>query len=400
VSETNHKTYECTLTVAGNWILPEADMNSTPTVEAGSTVSATFVKDEADSSYGSLRWIVRIRRPSEYQNKTFTLKVGYTLNGKKKTCVISGITFTAAEIEKARVVDKVRLVDGSNVYESGSGLVSQTVSRGATKNLQMEIHYADDADDTWEQLTPDEWSISPDSKSVKVAKSTDGYNLTFDVADYAKTVTVNCTTHYSDSNGASAEGPGIQFTCNPVSILVDNGVPVTQTKYPVTRGTTQQVSFTIQNLEGARLYLLSKSDSTDANSMRVSLSGSDASITVSADTSQTKTFYFGVQTADGTKLPESIACGLTLVPGAANLYNSSLGKLSGGIYIPIATAVSSFDSTKTTPVGSGSVDLYLLDGEKITYTANNSTSRYNMSYSGTTYKYGYPEHRISGWIQK
>jgi hypothetical protein len=375
-------------------------MSGVPKVEEGSTVSATFTKDEGDSSYGSLRWKVQIKRPSEYQGRTFTLKVSYTLNGTKKTCVISGITFTPADIEKAREIQRVRLVDGSSVYESGGGIVSQTASRGQTRTLQMEVQYADA--DSWERLDPEDWSIAPDDAAVKVAANGSGYTLTLNVEDYARAVTVNCTTHYTDSSGGRADGPSVQYQFNPVSIVVDNGVPSTQKKYPVTRGTTEQVSFAIENLEGAKLYLLPKSDSTDANSMRVSLSGQAATITVAADTNQTKTFYFGVQTADGTKLPDSIACGLTLVPGAANLYDSSLNVISGGTYIPIATAnsISSFDSSKSTPVGSGTVTLYTLGGDPIVYTANSGTSRYNMEYKGTTYKYGYPEHRISGWVKK
>jgi hypothetical protein len=133
--------------------------------------------------------------------------------------------------------------------------------------------------------------------------------------------------------------------------------------------------------------------------MRTSVSGTSASVTInsSATAGQARTYTFGVQLASGEKLDASICCVVSLKPDEANLYTSTGQKL-GGTFIPLANTIRSYDSTKNVPTGSQTVDLYLLDGTKITYKANGKISLYDMSFNGTSYFYGNPS-GIPGWAK-
>jgi hypothetical protein len=187
---------------------------------------------------------------------------------------------------------------------------------------------------------------------------------------------------------------------SPVTIALDNGAPSTQKTYPVTCGTTEQMSFTVANMEGASLMLLDKSDEQDSSTMRISMSGTNASVTVASGALHKMTFYFGVRAADGTELPSSISCEVGMMPGTANLYLNTAMNQAADTFIPLLNnSFKQYDSTKSIPKGSGTVQIYTLSKGVITYSATSEACMYRMSYNGSNYKFGNPEYRISGWIR-
>jgi hypothetical protein len=394
-STTDHKNYTATLTAEGNYLQPDVDMSVSPVVLQGSTVDASFVKDNA-SSTGVLRWKVQIRRPSDYKGNSYTLKIGLTLHKKQLVATKNNISFTAADDEKGKTIEKVRLVDNNQLYNE-TGIISVDASRGGAKSLTMQAKYAESAD--WITLDSDEWSITPDNSSVRASAGGGGYSLSMGIKDYTKTVVVNCRTRYFRGD-QSGDGPTLQLKFNPVTIALDNGAPSTQKAYPVTCGTTEQMSFAIRNLEGASVVILDRSDAQDASSMRVSASGKNASVTVATNAAQKKTFYFGVRAADGTELPSSVFCEVGMIPGKANLYRDTSMDRNENTFVPLLNNnFRQYDSTKSAPTGNATVQLYTLNKGAITYSATSEACLYKISFNGTTYKFGNPEYRISGWIK-
>jgi hypothetical protein len=134
--------------------------------------------------------------------------------------------------------------------------------------------------------------------------------------------------------------------------------------------------------------------------MRVSVSGKGATVTVAANTTQKKTFYFGVRTSDGTQLPDSVFCEVGMIPGTANLYKDTSLTKAENTFVPlINNTFRQYDSTKSAPSGSGTVQIYTLSKGAITYSATSAACLYRISFNGTTYKFANPEYRISGWIK-
>ena len=192
------------------------------------------------------------------------------------------------------------------------------------------------------------------------------------------------------------QGPGLRLTFNPVKIRLDFAVG-TQSKFPVTRGKTDNMTFEIDNLEGASVCLLNKGDSSSRDSMYISVNDTKASVTVNENELKTRNFYFGVRTASGKVLPDEIACKVTLVPGVANLYYD-LSNSTGEAYIPKISEITAFDSGKTQPTANSPTILYTVSGKMITYTYDSSVRNYNVNYNGHSYYDAYKDHRVYRWI--
>ena len=394
VSNEDHKTYTGTFYVNGGNLQKEVDMEKSPVVMDGSTVSATFEKVEGTSDSSSLRWKVSVKRPGNYLGKTYTLKVGYTLNGRTEVATLDGIKFLPSDSEQTQVATAVQLKDtGTGVIYSG-GIGAITVNRGASQNLIMQVMYGDSS--AWETLDADEWSITTDDSNVKVSSNGQGYRLDYDVEDYASTVHVNLSTSYYSGDGNDKPGPGLKLTFNPVNIRLNFAVG-TQSKFPVTRGKTDNMTFEIDNLEGASVCLLNKGDSSSRDSMYISVNDTKASVTVNENELKTRNFYFGVRTASGKVLPDEIACKVTLVPGVANLYYD-LSNSTGEAYIPKISEITAFDSGKTQPTANSPTILYTVSGKMITYTYDSSVRNYNVNYNGHSYYDAYKDHRVYRWI--
>jgi hypothetical protein len=198
----DQKTCTYTLEARGTGLQPSADMGSTPTIEADSTITAK-IKKASESQEGILRWSVTVSRPSDYLNKSYTLMIGYTLNGTKKVAQ-STLSFGTAPGESTGVIQSVRLVSGNGMYESGTTPV--TVSRGDTMTLKMEVKY--EGTNSWETLSPGEWSITPDDSGVTAAATGDGYKLTCNAGSGKTKVT--CTSSYH-SGSQSGSGPTLEL---------------------------------------------------------------------------------------------------------------------------------------------------------------------------------------------
>jgi hypothetical protein len=394
-SEDNHKYYMFDLTVTGKYLETEVDMDSTLKLESD-TATATYTKNLVQSKQGELKWTITVKRPNNYSGTHF-LTASYTLNGVTKS-VKEKMEFTAADNEKKSTINKVRLVNGTTYYDSSTTLAA---SRYGNMTLKMEVLY--DGATTWTELDSDEWSITPENGSVK-ARSTStgsGYILSAEsVKDYAKTVTVDCTTTWY-TGGQNGSGPTVSLKFSPVTIKLANGAPTTQTSYPVTCGTTEQMSFEISNIEGASVYILDKSDSQSTSTTRVSVSGKSASVTVPTNYNQKRTFYFGVVDADGNELPNNIYCEVGMIPGNANLFKDTAQNKAENTYIPIVnSSFSQYDPTVGTPSLSTAVTIYTLSKGPILYAATRDTCKYRIKFNGTVYNYANPEYHFSGWVKK
>lgn len=392
LSDDNHKTYTGTFYIDGVNLQKEVDMDKPPVVMAGSTVNATFEK--LDSPVNSpLCWKVSVKRPGNYIGKSYTLKVGYTLNGRTEVATLDGIEFEPSDSEKTQVAKYVRLIDSATNEAYEGGLVQKSVSRGATQNLIMQVMYEGSSE--WETLDVDEWSITTDNSNIKVTSDGQGYRMNYDVEDYASTVNVNLSTSYYGGNG-TMQGPGLRLTFNPVKIRLDFAVG-TQSKFPVTRGKTDNMTFEIDNLEGASVCLLNKGDSSSRDSMYISVNDTKASVTVNENELKTRNFYFGVRTASGKVLPDEIACKVTLVPGVANVYDKNI-QPTGEVFLPYASEIRSYDNGKEEPKDNNAVFLYTVSGKKIEYTYASNVRNYNVRYDSHSYYFALPSRHFYGWI--
>jgi hypothetical protein len=89
-----------------------------------------------------------------------------------------------------------------------------------------------------------------------------------------------------------------------------------------------------------------------------------------------------------------------MIPGKANLYRDTSMDRNENTFVPLLNNnFRQYDSTKSAPTGNATVQLYTLNKGAITYSATSEACLYKISFNGTTYKFGNPEYRISGWIK-
>ncbi|MCM1105877.1 MAG: type II secretion system GspH family protein [Blautia sp.] len=379
-SEDNHKIYEAVFAANGNNLEKDVDMAGMPFVAAGSTVTATFEKLPEESGPTSLRWRVKVRRPADYVNKSYTLVVGYTLNGKVQTAQVDNIIFTPSIVEEGAEITAVRLMDTTdNIVYDATGSTQTRANRGGTKNLEMQVMYKGGA--SWVPMEAAEWGITADNPSIVVSEGVSGYELKLGVKDYTKKVSVNLTTFYTDTTGKSQPGPGVILSFEPVRLRLAS-VTGSQTRFPVTRGETDTMSFVIENLDGGTLCL-ADGDAGSRSSIYLAISGAEASVTVASGQTQSKTFHFGVRTSDGNVL-DGISCDLTFVPGEANVFTDANGNRTN-LFLPRATDLTSYSSQLSTPSGSETAVLFTVSGKQIVYGTKNS--KYHVVYDGKGYTY-------------
>ncbi len=392
LSEDDHKIYEAVFSVNGGNLEKEKDMGSVPFVDVGSTVSATFEQMKDASGLSGLRWKVKIRRPAKYKDKDYSLVVGYKLNGQTKTCRLDGIRFTPTTQEENMEVATVRLWDESaGAAYTMDSYSSVPAMRGDKKVLQLQVQYGGTG--PWNIIDPNDWSIAVDNANVAVTPSGQGYALDLNVKEYTSTVSVSLSTSYTDvKTGGEAAGPGIQLAFSPVRIRLSGVTGNYQTKFPVTRGGTQKLYFVIDNLAGAQVCLLDSGDASDRNAMFVAVNGRNASVTVARNLMQTKRFAFGVRTASGELLPDSVCTELSLVPNEANVFAGAGGTAS--IFLPRAGDLTSYSAEIATPDTDGETAmLYTADGRQAVYCMEGR--RYYVTYDNVKYIY---DTTWRGWI--
>lgn len=392
LSEDDHTIYEAIFTVIGGNLQKDVDMADVPFVDVGSTVSATFEPLKDSSGPSGLRWKVIIRRPAKYKDKDYSLVVGYKLNGKTKTTRLDGIRFTPTTQEENMEVATVRLWDESaGVAYTMDSYNSVAAMRGDRKLLQLQVQYGGTG--IWDIVDPHDWSLAVDNDNISVTARGQGYELGLDVKDYVKNVTVSLSSSYTDvKTGGEAAGPGLQLAFSPVRIRLSGVTGTYQTKFPVTRGGTQALSFVIDNLAGAQVCLLDTGDASDRNAMNVAVNGRNASIDVARNLMTTKTFSFGVRTASGEQLPDSVCVKLSFVPNEANVFDATGG--SANLFLPRATDLTSYSGEIASPGSDGEQALlYTADGRQVVYTME--ASKYYITYNGVKYVY---DTTWRGWI--
>lgn len=392
LSEDDHKIYEAIFSVNGGNLQKETDMGSVPFVDVGSTVSATFEPLKDSSGPSGLRWKVRIRRPAKYKDKDYSLVVGYKLNGQTKTCRLDGIRFTPTTIEENMEIATVRLWDESaGVAYTMDSYSSVSAMRGDKKVLQLQVQYGGTG--PWNILDPSDWSLMTDNPGISVTPQGQGYELDLNVRDYTANVAVSLSTSYTDvKTGGEAAGPGLQLAFSPVRIRLSGVTGTYQTKFPVTRGSTQPLSFVIDNLAGAQVCLLDSGDASDRNAMYVAVNGKNASVAVARNLMQTKTFSFGVRTSSGEQLPDTVCVKLSFVPNEANVFGDAGG--SASIFLPRAGDLTNYSSEIATPDTEGETAmLYTADGKQAVYRMEGN--KYYITYNGVKYIY---DTTWRGWI--
>ena len=384
VAESSDAKYkDLTFTINGNNFQKESDMGLIqPQVLAGSSLKPQITPNTVGSSSEQLCYQVRVFRPAAYNGKTYTLKIGCTVNGKNYEAEMP-IEFEASG--ESDTIESVRITDGSHTYE-GNGIYPIAAERGDVSSLKMQVKYKNQS--SYVDYTTDEWSILSSDDSISVTNSGDKYQLSYDVASYSNIVTVDVQTRYSDEHGDEYAGPTLQLKFEPVKIYIENMYGSSQTKIPVTRSKTEQLNFKITGIKDASICVLDGSSSQ----MNVTVSDCQASIKVDSGANSTQTIQFGVKNKNG-KVVNGVAYDVTLEPGSSNIYSSTGAGLTTRCYIPFVSKLSTYDSTIDLSQEGQTAVLALPGGKQVTYKrqtkkdVNGQKHQYWATYDGKTYYY-------------
>lgn len=378
--ENNMRVKTATLTLNGRNFQPTEDLVTiTPQVVEGLNLKPVITADSSKSSGSSLVYNVSLTRPSNYKDKTYTLKLRVSIGSSSYDAAVE-VEFTGSD-DNAKIVD-VRLYDGENYY-NGAGQVQ--AERGDIRNMQLQVRY--EGQTGYETLSTEEWTIDSDSDKVSLVDSGSAYRASYNVADYASRIEVHLTTTYSDTDGSEKSGPSLTLVFNPITLKI-TGLPsnCTQSVFPVAKAASVQLDFTITGLNEGSIYVKSLDDSN----LTVTASGTSATVKQKNSSDSLSTIVFGVENKKGTKISD-VLCNISLKPGSANTCTSN-GTAISGVYIPFVSEIKTFNSSLSSPASGQTVTLYTLDGKPIVYkneikSVNGTNRQYWVTYDGKTYYY-------------
>lgn len=376
----NLRVKTATFTINGRNFQPAEDLVTiTPQVVEGSNLKPVITADTGSSSGSSLVYNVSLSRPSNYKDKVYTLTLRVSVGGQVYDASAS-IEFTGSD-DNAKIVD-VRLYDGENYY-NGAGQTK--AERGDIRNMQLQVQY--EGHSGYETLTTDEWTLSSDSDKVSLVDSGSSYRASYNVADYSSQIVVQLTTIYSDTDGSEKVGPSLKLIFDPITLKL-TGLPsnCTQTAFPVVKGGTALLNFTITGLNDGSIYVKSVDDSD----ITVTATDTSASVKLKNSASSSSEIVFGLKNKKGNKISD-VSCTVTVIPGNSNTCTSD-GTSVSGLYIPFVSEIRNYNSALSSPATGQTVILYTADGKPIAYkketkSVNGTNRQYWVTYDGKTYYY-------------
>lgn len=340
---------------------------------------------------GTLSYDVTVQRPINYRQTTpFTLTVSCVVNGKTLTAT-GMVTFTATGSEDIFNGVTIYICDSQGVTKAlTENEVLSNLSRGDRAVFTMSAKYTGtDGSVKDSALTVQEWKLrceSGESSGVNIYQTSDGYSVSYNVADYTKPVSIGLVYDYLNEDGTWDENHHITLQFPPV-VLTSNVNSLNQSMFPITRGRTQIISFNQpEGVLNASLYALDRGDSSK---IRVSISGFSASITASASMSAAETVTFGLQ--KGNAALDGVSNAIKFYPGSANTRTLNGGSLSGtngayDVYIPPVSDLTKYDSSKTL-TESVPFTLYTADGDRMVYFDYSNNNAKNVDKNGSKRQY-------------